>query len=394
MLLSLRLRWYAFSTSRLLRRHWQTLTLAALLLIPAMPVFAQARLLGAPVLETLSPAHGVEWRYLWLHLLEAAGVLWVAMQRSAIGGGPFAPFLASLPVRRQQRRFIDAVVVLIASTPLLLPVLAAAIALAFLPQKIANYLFVADLLLITLGWQLAVLARERRNVIPLALANAVLVGALEAEGAWRVLLLMMPLLLAVFALVDSTPSRSREARARAFRIRPVRMRRVVSPLARLQFGIVRERAAATFARCLSMGAVVAANAFLIGLWDFDARTVPLTLIADALIALIAAATYRDLRAAHHRASPFMRSLPIAPATQVFADYLTVLTLAFPFAAIAPLWLAAHGVLSLAATAALMGALAPLLAVLALPQRYVPRQSALTGILLAVIWVAAAWHFFV
>ena len=82
-MLSWRLRWYVLATSRALHRHWQALFLSALLLLPAMPVFAQTRLLGAPVLAVLAPAHGIEWRFAWVHLLEAVGVLWVLAQRAA-----------------------------------------------------------------------------------------------------------------------------------------------------------------------------------------------------------------------------------------------------------------------------------------------------------------------
>lgn len=86
-MLSCRLRWYAHATSSLLRRHWQALLLLAMLLLPAMPVFSQTRILGAPVLAALAPSHGIEWRFAWVHLLEAVGILWVLAQRTAITGG-------------------------------------------------------------------------------------------------------------------------------------------------------------------------------------------------------------------------------------------------------------------------------------------------------------------
>ncbi len=97
-----RLKGYAYATSRMLRRHWQAMVLSMRLLLPAMPVFAQVRVLGAPILEVLSPAHGVEWRYPSVHLLEAVGVSSVRAQRSAITGGPFAHFLKSLHVSRHR----------------------------------------------------------------------------------------------------------------------------------------------------------------------------------------------------------------------------------------------------------------------------------------------------
>lgn len=399
-MLSCRLRWYALATSNLLRRHWQALLLLAMLLLPAMPVFSQTRILGAPVLAALAPSHGIEWRFAWVHLLEAVGILWVLAQRSAITGGPFVTFLASLPVSNGRRRVVDTVVVIIASTPLLLPVLAAAIALAFLPQKAINYLFVLDLFLITLGWQLTALSRNMRNAIALIVANLFLVGGFHAEGALRPALLTVPLLIAAFTIAHAAPAAAaRSGTPGAFSRRVAdairaRVRDGLSPIARLQIGILRERTASTVGRCLMMGTVAASTCFLLALWGFDKRAVPLTLITQAAIALIAATTYRDLRAAHLRASHFMQSLPLSTFAKRRADWLTVAALALPFAAVAPLLLVMHGVLSSQMAAALVCSGAPLLALHYLPQRYTPRQSVLLGILLTVVWVALTWQVFV
>jgi hypothetical protein len=395
-----RLRWYAFATSRMLRRHWQALALSMLLLLPAMPVLAQTRMLGAPILEVLSRSHGVEWRYAWVHLLEAVGVLWVWAQRTAITGGPFAAFLKSLPVSGHRHRAVDAIVVLVASTPLLLPVVAAAFALAFLPHKAVNYLFVLDLFLITLGWQLSVLSSGAINAIALLVANVFLVGGLEADGVPGIGALGMGLVLAAFALVHTAPvpagrsTLSGEFTQRRLRSIGVCLRRALSPRTRLQAGIVRARMAATAGRCLMMGSVVTGTWFLLGIWGFDARAIPLTLIAQAAIALIAATLYRDLHAAHFRASHFMQTLPIAAIANARADVLTVAALALPFMFIVPLVLVAHHAMSLESAAALVCSCGPLLAVLYAPQRYAPGQSPLLGTIAAVVWVTVAWQCFV
>jgi len=399
-MLSCRLRWYALATSGLLRRHWQALLLLAMLLLPAMPVFSQTRILGAPVLAALAPSHGIEWRYAWVHLLEAVGILWVLAQRTAITGGPFRTFLASLPVPDGRRRLVDTIVVIVASTPLLLPVLAAAVALAFLPQKAINYLFVLDLFLITLGWQLTALSRNTRNAIALMVANVFLVGGFHAEGALRPVLLAVPLLLAAFAIAHTAPASTARSRAPGAFARCVtdsirtRVRNGLSPMARLQIGILRDRAASTVGHCLMMGAVTASACFLLALWGFDKRAVPLTLMAQAAIALIAATTYRDLRAAHLHAAHFIQSLPMSAFAKRCADGLTVAALALPFAAVAPLLLAMHGVLSSQMAIALVGSGAPLLALHYLPQRYASRQSVLLGLLLSIVWVALTWQIFV
>jgi len=400
MLLSCRLRWYVLETSRALRRHWQALCLSVFLLLPAMPVFAQSRILGAPVLAALAPTHSVEWRFVWVHLLEAAAVLWVLMQRSAITGGPFAGYLKSLPTSEGRRRAVDVAVVSLANTPLLLTVLAAAVAVAFLPNRGANYLFILALTFITLGLQLAALARNARHVGILFLANGVLVGAAQFDHPLRPVLLAVPLLLALFVLARPAAAMS-PAHARR-RLRPhvpagvARMaaRFAPPPLALLEAGILRYRSAKVFARVVIMSALTGCTAALFHLWDFDVRAVPLTLISHAALALIVATTFRDLRAAHVRAAHFMRSLPLPRATLTVADLLTVGVLWLPFAAVAPWLLSAHGIISAWTAVAIVACGAPLLVLLYAPQRFAPRQSVLLGTILATLWVIGTWQFFV
>ncbi|AIO36912.1 putative membrane protein [Burkholderia cenocepacia] len=399
-MLSWRLRWYVLATARVLHRHWQALSLAVLLLLPTMPVFAQARLLGAPILAPLAPAHGFEWRFVWVHMLEAIGMLWVLIQRTAISGGPFAVFAKSLPVSDRHHRTLDAIVVLIASTPLLLPIISAAIAFAYLPDKVSNYLYVIGLMTITLGWQLAALSRNIGHGTPLVVANFILIGALQTGNAARTTLLVASLIIAAVALVK-TPAAS-SSHARRFGTTWRRLAGHVSANAarrlpafvKLQFGILGFHFAGTVSRCVVMGAVAVSTCYVVDLWSFDARVVPLTLVAQAAIALIAATIYRDLQASHVRAAHFVRSLPLGSVVQVRADVLTVATLALPFAAAAPLFLVVHGVLSVHVAVAIVLAGAPLLALLRLPQRYAPGESVLLGAILAVTWIVIAWQIFV
>ncbi|WP_175882808.1 hypothetical protein [Burkholderia sp. BCC0044] len=400
MMLSWRLRWYVLTTARVLHRHWQALSLGVLLLLPTMPVFAQSRLLGAPVLAPLAAGHGFEWRFVWVHMLEAIGMLWVLIQRTAISGGPFAVFAKSLPVSDRRQRTLDAAVVLIASTPLLLPVISAAIAFAYLPDKASNYLYVIGLMTITLGWQLAALSRNIRNGTPLVVANFILIGALQTGHAVRTTLLVASLIIAAFALVHTPAASSSHARRFGITWRRVAghmfvdVARRLPAFVKLQLGILGCHFAGTVSRCVVMGTVAVSTCYVARLWGFDTRVVPLTLIAQAVIALIAATTYRDLRASHVRAAHFVRSLPLRAIVQVRADVLTVAAIALPFAAATPLLLIAHGVLSVQVAVAIVLAGAPLLALLRLPQRYAPRESVLFGAILAVVWIVAAWQIFV
>lgn|GEM_PF-4680971 len=219
-------------------------------------------------------------------------------------------------------------------------------------KKTSNYLYVLDLTLITLGWQLMALSRDSSNGFTLMVANFVLIGALQTGAIG------------------------------------------LPPFVKLQLGIVRFHLAGTISRCIVMGAAAASTCYLVILWGFDSRVVPLTLIAQAVIALLAATTYRDLRASHFRAAHFVRSLPLSSMVQVRADVPTVATLALPFAAVAPLLLVVHGVLAAHVATAIVFSGAPLLALLRLPQRYVPGKSVLLGAILAAGWIIVAWQIFV
>ncbi|WP_148101672.1 hypothetical protein [Pandoraea apista] len=400
MMLSLRLRWYALETSRVLRRHWQVLCLTLMLVLPSMPVFAQARILGAPVLAALAPARSAEWQFLWVHALEAVGVLWVLAQRRAISGGAFATFVRSLPIPAWRRRGVDAALVALASTPLLLSVAAAFVALAFTPDNGSHYLYVLDLTLITLGAQLAALNRQLRSAAPLVMANMLLVAGLQTSGSLSLSMLAGALGISVWTLSRAPAvSAAHRGRSVAWRVPSMAtgshgLRRLLPAVGRVQIGILRAHASTVAARAMLMAATAASTCYLSALWDFDVRATGLVVITQAVILVVAALHFRELRQAHLRAAHFTRSLPIRPLRQTLADIATVLCIAAPFGVAGPLSLVMNDAMSSWQASSLLLAGAPLVALLHLPQRWVPRQSVLLGATLAALWVATVWQYFV
>ncbi|ALS59752.1 hypothetical protein [Pandoraea norimbergensis] len=390
-MLILRLRWYAHETSRVLLRHWQALCLVTMLLLPSMPVFAQARILGAPVLAPLSPTRGIEWQFLWIHALEGIGMLWVLAQRRAIAGGKFAAFFRSLPIPGWRERGVDLAVLALASTPLLLSVAAAVVALATHPGT--HYLYVFDLTLITLAAQLAVLHRKRQYVWPLFAANLLLLAGLRFTGASAYAGLTGALLIAVWALVRTSPMQSSHRKPPALSVNALTgsSQGWLAPIARLQIGILRHHSSTVFGRFLLMGATVGVTAYLTALWDFDKRVLPLVLISQAIILLVASMHYRELSAAHQRAAHFMHSLPRKQFTQMVADMTTIAVLGLPFVALGPAFLTLNGAISIVQALTVVASGVPLVALLRLPQRYVPQQSVLLGATLAALWVTVAWR---
>lgn len=123
----MRLRWYSQATALVLLRRWQTILLWVGTLAPV-----GGSLLGVasyPVLVLLDADHGVAWRLSAIGLWQGFWALWALMQRDALRGGQFADYLRALPIHAFLRRRIDSVVLLVGNTPLLIPFVAAGIAL-------------------------------------------------------------------------------------------------------------------------------------------------------------------------------------------------------------------------------------------------------------------------
>lgn len=396
-----RLRWYGLETAQLLRRRWQALTLGLLILLPAMmPLAAQAEALGQPVLAPLAPSHGFAFRLAWIVALESLAVAWAVAQRRAVTGGAFTAYLRSLPVPDARRRVTDAVVMLAADTPLLVPIGAAAMALTVQPAASA-YGYLLGVVLIAVALQLHALQRNARALLPLGAADLCLVYGIQAHGALQATALFAACGIAAATLAHA-PVGPRAAwfnlrRARipaAFSARKsTRVPTLFVTLARLNFGIVRAHGVGTLMRGVCAGALVAAAGALDAIWAFDMRAVGLSLLVQAMLATIAAGIYRDLLAAHQRAAYFTSSLPWPRAIRICADLATVAALYLPWAALLPVWLAAHGALTYGSACALTASNLPLLACLYLPTRITPRHALPIGATSAALWTAVLWSIF-
>lgn len=401
-MLSYRLRWYGLKTARLLRRRWQAIFLALMLLSPAMmPAFAQSRVLGAPVLAPLAPDHGLVWRLAWVHLLEVAGFFWVLLQREAVGGGAFAGYLRSLPYPHWRKRAIDLTLMLVANTPILLPVLAATVALifTFVPGHSAPYFYLLDLTLITFAIQLAVLARSARYAPLIVLANLGLMAGLQTDHRLQLACFSATTLLALMLLCLAHEPAGQHVPTAAER-RPTfphigALARLPPPLLQLSIGIAwrRHRAGAIW-RGLLLTGWLAAALLLMRIWQFDGRSLPLLLIVQALVALNLGSVYRELAGAHAEAAAYLASLPVSRSALALCDISLVVLWALPFVALLPLVLAARGALPAVTACGEIAAMVPLSVLLRWPQIHAPQQSVWLGAILAALWTAGVWQVFV
>lgn len=386
-MLSYRLRWYALETGRVLRRRWQALALALLLLSPmAMPVFAQTRLLGTPVMAPFAPEHGILWRYACLHLLEGVAILWLLIQRPAVVGGPFAAYLRALPISRRRSRMHDLAILMLANSPILLPLCAAAVAYAALPQRVWHYFYLADLLLIALAAQVLILARSRHHVPLYLLANLCLVAGLQGQpmmqplgsGAAAVFASLVLLLAPESAIASSTRYRSAGAWRSTW---PAPLRISIAAVSR----VYRVR---WLTRTALMGASVVVGFVLMRIWQYDGRAAGLMLLLQATCALIAAGGYRDLGDAYRQAQAYTLALPLPRRRFALWDTILVMAWSLPFCAALPLGLLMQHALAPGIAVADMLACVPLLLLLRIPHRV--DHAVVVGSLLAAGWIGAAW----
>jgi hypothetical protein len=323
------------------------------------------------------------------------GLAWVLMQRRAIEGGAFGAWLRTLPVAPLQQRGVDIAVLLAADTPLFLPAGAALIALSYGAHRTTHELALACFALAVVAIQRTALTNGVRAwpwLIPLNLCLAAgCANVAPAQPAW----IVAALLLALAGLMRRMPAYARpvwrigRGPSRTAPLRPNRRTPLAVALVALSYRVLRDEPARFVARCGVMAALMTGASALAGLWNFDARAQPLSLLADALAALIAAGAYRDLHRAHTRAAQLMRPLPVHSAAQAAADIALVCGIALPFVAALALVLSAQGAASLPRAAGGVLGIVPLIAALRLPQRFAERQTMLAGAVLAALWVALA-----
>ena len=413
-LLFYRFLWYAFETGRLLRRYWKALFLITMLASPAlMPVLDQARVLGTPALFGLSGEHSFGARLASLVLYEGAGVLWIMIQRNAVGGGIFADYLQSLPVSPAHSRRISLIILSIANTPLFLPVYAALFATASLSKPGLSMLYVLNLVLLTTSIQMAVLERALYRELPwIFLFTLAAVDAVHLSPPFGLLMQAGSAIAMLSALAEEPTLQEPRAGGQSLRDRLIGTKALctqaqaqaqrhrmlssaLAPLYRLSARILLDRyRSATVSRGLVSLFATVGSIILMHIWGFDSRALPLALLTQALIAMITAGAYRDLRREHERATSYFAALPIPAPALARADTFVVVVSGLPFAAALAIAVALHrSASSVAGTGTCLASAAlfvPLFAALRVPQVHLPRQSLVGAFLLTGAWTISVW----
>lgn len=396
----LRLRWYVTATAHVVRRHWQWFVIASLVVPSATPPTQIVKALAFPVVGMVRPGHEVLWYALHLALVQAAALGWVWLQREALAGGPMASYASTLPFRRVIVHRANAALLLVADSLLLLPGLAALIITPAqpgdLPAGIFHAISVAALVLMALSAQQAALERDG-FALSLALAPGMpwawSLAHNDTPGAWMLLALTAS---AALVLVYWTPAlrMPRSAARRRPREKPATAGLSTThwlPItARIQANalLVDQLPATTLRLAAAIGIVVGAD-LLIGVFGFDARTLPTAILAMAASALILSGSYRGLASAHASMDRYSAALPLAKSFWIARDIGFVMLLAVLPLAILLVPLIKHTTAPAWPRLVLAAADLGLIALLRLPLLVTKRQTVLVGALLAGGWSAAA-----
>lgn len=391
-LLRLRLHGYAWVTASVLKRHWQAL----LLLTVLVPTGIGIPELASPVTAVFTPGHGLLWHLDYIVLLQAIALAWAMLQRNAINGSDFMRYAVSLPISIALRRCVDVSLLFLVNSLVLLP-MAFALALV-LPSFRLNGVFeisvLTDLGLLVLVAQLAALEKNVAALLGILLADGLLSAALTLPGGLDIglLLVLAPASAVSFTLAGRTsrwPWLSANITPRP-QTEFLRSAKWISPSLRIQSkAIFADHSGGTILRMSAALAIAVMATFLIRIFQFDGRSLPTSIIAMALIAMILSGFHRTLRSTHAPMQAFLSALPLGRHYWAIRDTLFIAGLGVPPLAVLLPPLLMHGILSLRTLMFLILAYQALLALLRLPLVLGGRHTVLFSALLAGTWSSAA-----
>lgn len=398
-----RLRWYALSTGHVLARHWKLFLLAGVFVPMGTPVLQLLIGLAYPLVMPLEVGHDLAWHWGHLAILQAIALIWILLQRRSIRGGDFMAYARALPIAASLRRWVDLSVLLPANSLLLVPVIALIVtapsgrygSLGFIemPFVIATAVVVAAMVLMM---QLAALEGRLEVFWIFGLADTLLSWCLSRPTdatSWWALGSVLVLSASILRIKQPGSTSTRGRFRRHIASWPPwhqHVRRLLSPAWRVQAQILflQHPGTTSLRAAMALGIALAADG-LYGAFAYDARTLPTTILAMAVIALIASGLYRTLRSAHQGMQTYLSALPLRRGFWARQD--TACVVAFGtvpmIILLAPLFshLGALFTTVLALALAYFG----LLALLRFPVVHGGRQAILLAVILASTWSSAA-----
>ncbi len=395
MLLRKRLRWYALATGCLVLRRWQALLLILGLFAPmGVSLLSQLKSLAFPVLLLMAPEDSFVWRYTYICALQALAVIWIMMQRDQVSGGAFMQYAESLPLSRQQKHAVDALLVSTANSPLfLMPV--AAICWFYVQDGgtfawLLHCLFILVFLLLMTFGQLKALDRQYTAWAGIAVANISLAAAAGGGQAAELILLGCALAIArPWAAIVPASIHLPYRRALHRRFSTVFSKASFSRVHPAAFiplhFLLRQSLVQSLAKIAVALGIATVALGLMAVWDYDERIVPLAVIALACIALVISGLYRDLHMAHDAAQAIVGAFPLPDKWERKFDTALLMMLGLPFAAVLGGVIVFYHARLLAAVVLASATFLGLIGILRWPQVNAQRQAVFLSSVTAALW---------
>lgn len=395
-LTTLRLRWYALATARILMRHWQAFVIAGVSVPMNTPLIKLLYGLALPLMAVLSIGHDVLWHLSSIVLIQLLALLWILVQQGNIAGKSFMAFASTLPLSLNLRRRVDLTILLFANSLLLVPFIGLLLIAPTPLVPAANKGFLlataSVLLMLILLCQLAAQERQRLAIPLLLCADCLLSWTLShpVDGLSWVGLYLTVLSAASFLLLPLAFLPFRQAEPPSKQIKPnVIMAHIgLSPTFRLYLkAIWLQHSVSSTLRMVAVLSVAAGADSLLHVFHYDERTLPTAIIAMAVIALILSENYRLLHALRVPMQRYLASLPLPHYFWIVRDTAGVLLFGtMPLIILlVPLLMHMHGWIVLVFALAYLG----LLALLRFPALHGGRQTSLLSTLLVVAWSGIA-----
>lgn len=374
-------------------RHWHWFLLSMLLVPMGATMAGLVQAFAYPVTAIFSKGNGFIWYFIYIAFVQVVSVLWVLLQRNALGGGDFMNFIGSLPVPAGVRLSVNLTVLLVANSILLIAFFSAILVSLNPFGPLASFELFAVVVLfgLILTAQLSILERPLTLMISVIIADCLFaVGLTQGTGLDAWLLVLCSFGIAVIGLyLPSVPCRV-TIFPKARNVTVVKWNKSHEGLSviKIQLNALRGSYSSVL-MILSMSAFVSAGSvFVMASFNFDSRSLMAALIAMDIVAFMLSGVYRILLMAHAEMEKYSASLPVGKYFWFLRDgvFVTLVGFLFLIIILTPVLINLH--VSIVELVAISIAYGMLLVVLRLLLMYGGRQTTLLGFICSVLWAVS------
>ncbi|MGI4857553.1 MAG: DUF6136 family protein [Janthinobacterium lividum] len=352
------------------------------------------RLLAYPLRQAFDSGHAMGWHLVRIGAIQLIAWSWIFLQRRALSGGDFAPYLRTLPLTASQRLVVDIALLAVANTVLLAP-LAAMLLTASTPGGAsageALWAGTGALSALTLLAQLALLQHRPSTIAPLLVGDLALSGALSKDAEFACWTILAAALAFGFWTLTQTRTyfRDRIVPVPSPATRPARLPALrLPPEWRIQCKALAAHPASLLRALAALGVLIGAHVLLTA-FAFDERAVPTAALALASLALVIAGGYQTLHTAHAPVSTYLNALPLPGNFWRWRDIRFMVIVGMLPASILFGELLVHLPRRAPTLCALLAGYGCLLVVMRAPMLHGGRQTPLLAVLVVSAWSAIA-----